>query len=82
MSDIQQYLLDYDKSRKEASAVAQQSATRKTTPRRARGRNYADSGIGLQNHDLKLLTLIEELGEYLISEDGSIRAKSEQNCLS
>jgi hypothetical protein len=29
MSDIQQYLLDYDKSRKEASAVAQQSATRK-----------------------------------------------------
>ncbi|KAF2786351.1 MMS19 nucleotide excision repair protein-like protein [Melanomma pulvis-pyrius CBS 109.77] len=58
MSDIQQYLLDYDKNRKEASAVAQQSATR------------------LQNHDLKLLTLIEELGEYLNSEDGPIRSKT------
>lgn len=26
---------------------------------------------------MKLLTLIEELGEYLNSEDGGIRAKSE-----
>lgn len=28
MSDIQQYLLDYDKNKKEATATAQRSATR------------------------------------------------------
>jgi DNA repair/transcription protein MET18/MMS19 len=32
---------------------------------------------GLQSGDLKLLKLIEELGEYLISEDGSVRSRSE-----
>jgi hypothetical protein len=29
MSDIQQYLLDYDRNKKEASAVAHTSATRR-----------------------------------------------------
>ena len=29
MSDIRQYLLDHDKNKKEATAVAQQSAARK-----------------------------------------------------
>ncbi|KAF2270415.1 MMS19 nucleotide excision repair protein-like protein [Lojkania enalia] len=58
MSDIQQYLLDYDRNKKEASATAQQTATR------------------LQNRELKLLALIEELGEYINSSDGAMRSKT------
>ncbi|KAJ4296208.1 hypothetical protein N0V90_006253 [Kalmusia sp. IMI 367209] len=58
MSDIQQYLLDYDRNKREATQVAQKSATR------------------LTDGDLKLLTLIEELGEYFNSEDGAIRSKA------
>ncbi|KAF2463023.1 ARM repeat-containing protein [Lindgomyces ingoldianus] len=58
MSDIQQYLLDYDRNKRDASAVAQQSATR------------------LQNGDLKLLALVEELGEYFNGEDGATRSKT------
>jgi hypothetical protein len=38
MSDIQQYLLDYDKNKKEASATAQASATRELS--REEGRNW------------------------------------------
>ncbi|KAH7123710.1 MMS19 nucleotide excision repair protein-like protein [Dendryphion nanum] len=57
-TDIQQYLLDVDKNKKEASLIAQRSATR------------------LQNQELKLLALIEQLGEFLNSEDGSIRSKT------
>ncbi|KAF2731286.1 ARM repeat-containing protein [Polyplosphaeria fusca] len=58
MSDIQQYLLDYDRSKKDASVTAEASATR------------------LQNRELKLLSFIQELGEYLVSEDGAMRAKT------
>ncbi|CAI6277269.1 unnamed protein product [Periconia digitata] len=58
MSDIQQYLLDYDRNKNEASATAQKSATR------------------LSDGSLKLLTLIQELGEYLNSEDGATRSKT------
>ncbi|KAF2277532.1 MMS19 nucleotide excision repair protein-like protein [Westerdykella ornata] len=58
MSDIQRYLLDYDRNKQEATAVAQQSAKR------------------LENGELKLLTLIGELGEYLNSEDATVRSRT------
>lgn len=58
MSDIQQYLLDYDKNKTEATATAQQSAAR------------------LKNGELKLISLITDLGDYLNSEDGAIRSKT------
>ncbi|KAF2442495.1 ARM repeat-containing protein [Karstenula rhodostoma CBS 690.94] len=58
MSDIQQFLLEYDRNKREASQIAQKSATR------------------LTDGDLKLLKLIEELGEYFNSEDVAIRVKS------
>lgn len=75
--DIQRYLLDYDRNKKDASATAQLSATRKFSPRRTDlGDEGADLGTGLQSHELKLLTLIEELAEYINSEDGPIRSKS------
>ena len=38
--------------------------------------------LGLANGDLKLLTLVEELGEYFNSEDGAIRAKGRFSTLS
>jgi hypothetical protein len=77
MSDIQRYLLDYDRNKKDASATAQASATRKEQIRGCRVRTTADLETGLQNGDLKLLTLIEELGEFFNSEDGAVRSKSE-----
>ncbi|KAF1959225.1 ARM repeat-containing protein [Byssothecium circinans] len=58
MSDIQQYLLDYDRNKKEASATAEKSATR------------------LKDGELRLLSLIQELGEFFNSEDGAIRSKA------
>ncbi|EAT87854.2 hypothetical protein SNOG_04094 [Parastagonospora nodorum SN15] len=59
MSDIQQYLLDYDRNKKEATETAQKSATR------------------LKDGQLKLISLVTDLGEYLNSEDGATRSKSE-----
>ncbi|KAJ4372079.1 hypothetical protein N0V83_003852 [Neocucurbitaria cava] len=58
MSDIQQYLLDYDKNKREATATAERSATR------------------LKDGELKLISLVTDLGEYLNSEDGAIRSKT------
>lgn len=73
MSDIQQFLLDYDRNKREATQVAQKSATRTVKPKPAGGARLTT--VGLTNGDLKLLTLIEELGEYFNNEDGAIRAK-------
>lgn len=58
MSDIQRYLLEFDRSRRDATAVAAQSAQR------------------LQKGELKLLQLIEELGEYLNDQDAAVRGKT------
>ncbi|CAO2656619.1 Nn.00g054220.m01.CDS01 [Neocucurbitaria sp. VM-36] len=58
MSDIQQYLLDYDRNKKEATTTAERSATR------------------LKNGELKLISLVTDLGEYLNSEDGATRSKT------
>ncbi|KAF2109339.1 RNAPII transcription regulator C-terminal-domain-containing protein [Lophiotrema nucula] len=58
MSNIQQYLLDYDRNKREASATAEKTATRLTAK------------------ELKLLSLIEELDEYLNSDDGATRGKT------
>ncbi|KAF2847670.1 MMS19 nucleotide excision repair protein-like protein [Plenodomus tracheiphilus IPT5] len=58
MSDIQQYLLNYDKDKTEATATAQHSATR------------------LANGELKLISLVTDLGDYLNSEDGATRSKT------
>lgn len=42
MSDIQQYLLDYDRNKKEASATAQRSANRKCGAVEGHNRTKAD----------------------------------------
>jgi DNA repair/transcription protein MET18/MMS19 len=39
------------------------------------GEDATDGCSGLTDGDLKLLKLIEELGEYFNSEDGAVRAK-------
>ncbi|KAJ9648323.1 hypothetical protein H2199_001177 [Coniosporium tulheliwenetii] len=61
MSDIQLYLLEFDKNKKEASAIATQSAKR------------------LESKELKLLELIESLGEYINHDDSATRAKALKN---
>ncbi|EON62018.1 hypothetical protein W97_01237 [Coniosporium apollinis CBS 100218] len=61
MSDIQLYLLEFDKDRKEASSIAAQSAKR------------------LESKELKLLDLIESLGEYISHDDTATRAKADDH---
>jgi len=58
MSDIQLYLFEVDKDKKEASRLAVRTVTK------------------LQTKQIKLVELIESLGEYLNNEDASIRSKS------
>ncbi|KAF1813660.1 ARM repeat-containing protein [Eremomyces bilateralis CBS 781.70] len=58
MSDIRLYLVEHEKSRKEASQIAIRTAER------------------LQSKELKLLDLIEALGEFLNDNDPSVRAKA------
>lgn len=58
MSDVQLYLVEYDKNKGEARNIALQSAER------------------LASGHLKLVSLIENLGEYINNEDASLRTKS------
>lgn len=44
MSDIQQYLLDYDRNKKEASATAQRSANRECGDLEGQHETKADGG--------------------------------------
>ena len=74
MSDIQIYLLEFDKNKKEASRIAEQSSTR-TWNHSAPQKTSLKRGIGLQNNQLKLVELIESLGEYINNEEPTIRAK-------
>jgi len=88
MSDIQLYLLEYDKNKKEATSIAERSASRMSLPPAfphfpLSFRSYTDIWdiLGLQDKQLKLLELIEGLGEYIASEDGGIRGKSKISSL-
>ncbi|KAF1986114.1 hypothetical protein K402DRAFT_446653 [Aulographum hederae CBS 113979] len=58
MSDIQLYLFDVEKDRKEALRIAAQTASR------------------LESKQLKLVELIESLGEYLNNEEPKTRART------
>jgi len=77
MSDIQQYLLDYDRNKRDAQAVAHKSAERKFSfrPTCIAAASLTER-TGLKSGDLKLLTLVEELGEYLNNDNGPLRAKT------
>ena len=74
MSDIQIYLLEFDKNKKEASRIAEQSSTR-TWNHSTSQKTSLKREIGLQNNQLKLVELIESLGEYINNEEPTIRAK-------
>ncbi|KIW07731.1 uncharacterized protein PV09_01661 [Verruconis gallopava] len=58
MSDVQLYLIEAEKDKKEASRIASVTAHR------------------LEAKELKLLDLIESIGEYLNNDDAAIRAKT------
>lgn len=78
MSDVDLYLLKFDRNKEEATDVAKQTATRKSAPCHTTGiGNRADAPHpGLQSKELKLLTLVESLGEYLNSDEEATREKS------
>lgn len=76
MSQVQLFLLEYDKSRQGASVIAQQSASRELSQANI---HHALTLIELESKQLKLVDLIESLGEYLNNDDVSIRNKGTQS---
>lgn len=58
MSDIQLYLVEFEKNKDEALRIAQQTAAK------------------LEKKEIKLVALIEGIGEYINSEETHLRARS------
>lgn len=74
MSDIQLYLFEADKNKKEATRIAVQTSNRMYVhPAR---KPELILFAGLESKELKLLQLIESLGEYLNNDEAAIRTKS------
>lgn len=74
MSDVQLYLISPDARKEEGARIASHTAQSKYLQLLILDLNLR--GIGLQSKDLKLVALIESLGEYLNNDDAKIRAKS------
>lgn len=79
MSDIQLYLLEADKNKKEATAIAERTAKRMLKEYCESLHAYQIGTTGLESKELKLVELIESLGEYLNHDDSALRAKSEHH---
>ena len=73
MSNIKSYLSEYDKNKNEALKVAEREATRMC--RETENEIVADRFKGLESKELKLLEVVEALGDYINSDDSSDRIK-------
>lgn len=77
MSDIQIYLLEADKDKIEATAIAERTAKRMLDKLCCCLFHAYRIGItGLETKELKLVEVIESLGEYLNHDESEFRAKS------
>ena len=74
MSDIEIYLLEAERNKTEAQSLARNSANReKSAPAL---KILLIVILGLESKELKLVELIESLGEYLNNDDVTIRTRS------
>ena len=81
MSDIQLYLLEADQHKPEASEIAKRTAKRMLHTSEPLLEDLVLTKIGntgLETKELKLIEIIESLGEYLNHEESSLRAKSKR----
>ncbi len=72
MQDVELYLLDIDRNKDSAIKAAEQTARSKS---HREGFIVANLYLGLENQELKLINLIESLGQYLNSEETATRVK-------
>src|SRR5215469_13854190 len=80
MSDIQLYLFEADKDKNEATRIAVGTA-RRMVPAHMLTSHFAYRiwDVGLESKELKLVDVIESLGEYLNHNDAPLRAKSTED---
>jgi DNA repair/transcription protein MET18/MMS19 len=76
MSDVQIYLLEFDKNKKEATRIAEESAKSENIGSPRAINIFANHDVELESKELKLLDLIQSLGEYLNHEEAPLRGKS------
>jgi hypothetical protein len=81
MSDVQLYLFEYDKNKKEATRIAEDSAKSINPDRPHAASAFANHGVELERKELKLLDLIQSLGEYLNHEEAPLRGKGTCLCI-
>lgn len=81
MSAIQLYLLEFDNNRSEATRIAQKTSACEACVLPLSD-VVADKSLALQSKDVKLVQLIESLGEYLTHEDPKVRDRSKTSRLS
>ena len=75
MSDAQRFLLTIDGNQREAAKVAGESAKRECSIATREHGGVANGGAGIENKDLKLVELVQSLGDYLTDDDTTVRAK-------
>jgi len=75
MSDVQLYLFEADKDRAEATRLAGVAAKSEAI-RRPWLDNLANRCPELESKQLKLIDLVQSLGEYLNNDDPGLRTKS------
>ena len=80
MSDAQRFLLAIDGNQQEAIKVAEESAKRKCSIMPCEHAGVADMGPGIESRELKLVELIQSLGEYFTDDDTTVRAKGRLLC--
>lgn len=73
MSRISSYFSQYDQDKSEATKIAEQEATRKSFLIHLY--KLSNQGLGLESKDLKLLELVEALGDYINSDESADRVK-------
>ncbi|KAI9798854.1 MAG: hypothetical protein M1833_004357 [Piccolia ochrophora] len=79
MSDAQRFLLTVDNDKREASEIAVGTAKREHFaggPASTAMLVGVDSVLGIEKNDAKLLEVVQSLGEYLIDDDATVRARS------
>lgn len=75
MADVQLYLYEADKDRAEATRLAGETA-KSAQSLALLSKDVANLIVELESKQLKLVDLIQSLGEYLNNEEAALRIKS------
>lgn len=73
MSRISSYFSQYEQDKSEATKIAEQEAIRRSLLFQLN--ELTNQGLGLESKDLKLLELVEALGDYINSDESADRVR-------